>query len=681
MADPCGDFVSDFVEHCSREVLEILLRDRTTGANIVWADDERAELGEGFGPDDEIELSALTGGHVGLVRPRAEKEREQQAQRTKARAEVFTPSWLCNSMNNHLDAEWFGRPDAFNTEATSAEDGSHVWTAGSGHVEFDGEPNRGPHAYVNRRVLEITCGEAPFLCSRYDAATGRPIPVRERMGLLDRKLRVVGECARDRDGWACRALDALRATFGFERQGDNLLIARMNMVLTFCEHHRERWGADPDEADLLEAARIASWNLWQMDGLTDAVPTSISGAGTHAVLDDCPQPPEMPEQLSLFGPGADDVESEPPPSVPLCCLHDWTANRPRTFATLKGGAMGKFFYAVIGNPPYQMEPENGSTRALPIYDRFMDEAYALSDRVELITPGRFLFNAGQTRKDWNAKMLADPHLEVLEYTQSSAKVFSGVDIKGGVAITYRDETRQAGPIGLFIPIPELRSIAEKVGPIGEEESLSTVIESQNNYCFEALYEDHPDYRQYISGEGCHSQLKSNALERVPIFTEVPTEDDDYRIFGIVKGQRTYRYCHRRYIQSEHGNLFHYKVLLPGSNGSGAIGEVFATPLVGEPLVGYTQSFIGIGAFDSRESAEALLKYVKSKFARVMLGVLKVTQSNTAPAWRMVPLQDFTSASDIDWSQSVADIDRQLYAKYGLSDEEIDFIETHVKEMS
>ena len=108
--------------------------------------------------------------------------------------------------------------------------------------------------------------------------------------------------------------------------------------------------------------------------------------------------------------------------------------------------------------------------------------------------------------------------------------------------------------------------------------------------------------------------------------------------------------------------------------------MLSTPLIGEPLIGYTQSFLGIGAYDSRLEAEAVLKYVKSKFARVLLGILKITQDNPPEKWKYVPLQDFTSSSDIDWSKSIAEIDQQLYAKYDLSDEEIDFIETHVKEM-
>ncbi len=170
-----------------------------------------------------------------------------------------------------------------------------------------------------------------------------------------------------------------------------------------------------------------------------------------------------------------------------------------------------------------------------------------------------------------------------------------------------------------------------------------------------------------------------------MFFEEQQSDDDIKIIGIINNKRNWRVINKKYVEKEHENLHKYKVILPTSNGSGAIGEVLSTPLVGTPLVGtplvgYTRSFIGIGSFDTKEEAEACFKYIKSKFARTMLGVLKITQDNNRETWKYVPLQDFTEKSDIDWSKSVAEIDVQLYKKYGLSQQEIDFIESHVKEM-
>ena len=135
----------------------------------------------------------------------------------------------------------------------------------------------------------------------------------------------------------------------------------------------------------------------------------------------------------------------------------------------------------------------------------------------------------------------------------------------------------------------------------------------------------------------------------------------------------------RYLDSD-STLYDYTVIVPKSNGSGALGETLSTPLIGEPLIGYTQSFIGIGKFKDKDECIACFKYIKTKFCRVMLGTLKVTQDNNKGTWKNVPLQDFTERSDIDWSKSIPEIDQQLDKKYGLSSEEIGFIETHVKEM-
>lgn len=341
---------------------------------------------------------------------------------------------------------------------------------------------------------------------------------------------------------------------------------------------------------------------------------------------------------------------------------------------------GKMFDFCIGNPPYQDNPELGSTRSLPVYDTFMDAAYNVSDKVLLITPARFLFNAGQTKKSWNKKMLSDPHFKVLYYEQDSSKIFPTTDISAGVAITYHDNDTLYKPIGIFIKEPELRSILEKVGPDTEQGSLTAIAESQNNYDFDVLYRDHPDYSQFISGEGHHSQLKSNALSKVPIFSETKHSENDLRIFGLVGGKRGYKYCPEKYIRKAHKSLMSYKVLLPEAGGSGEFGELLSESIIAGPKDGFTQTFFSLGSFDNVTEAENLAKYVKTKLSRSMLGILKVTQHKPPIKWRYVPIQDFTPSSDIDWTKSVHEIDLQLYRKYGLSVEEINFIETHVKEM-
>ena len=678
-------FIESFERRHAPSVLETLLCDRTTGRNIIWADGEYELLGDGYRGDDEITVEKITGMSSGVIKPRVSKAQERQSQRTKTRAEVFTPSWLVNRMNNYLDRDWFRRDGVFNSETPGG------WDTSREEIRFPKTGGRGWHAYVESRRLEITCGEAPFVCSRYDTVTGEEIPVEDRVGLLDRKLRVVTERTRTPGEWVKWALAALRATHGFEFQGDNLLIARVNVLETFCEHFRHRWGSEPSEADVERAAWVVSWNLWQMNGFTDAVPTTRADAPVQSALFDYEEPKPEPVQLSLFDAlGADDVgDAAPSPAeqgggeiVPLCVIYDWQEERPFEYVSLKGRGcpMEKKFYAVIGNPPYQADPEQGSTRSLPIYDKFMDEAFKVADHVELITPARFLFNSGQTREQWNQRMLNDRRFEVLEYEPDSSRVFSGVDIMGGVVISHWDSSADHEPIEIFIPDPILREIYYKAAAKSFDSSLTTICGTQCNYNFSELYADHPDYRKFISGEGRHSQLKSNALVRVPIFTEEKTEADDLRIFGLVGRDRAYRFCPRRYINQDNDSLMKWKVVIPTSNGSGKLGETISSPVVEGPGTGFTQTFMCIGRFDSEGEAEAALKYVKSKFCRLLLGVYKNTQDNPPIKWQAIPLQDFTPSSDIDWSRPVPDIDRQLYRKYGLSDEEAEFIETNVREM-
>lgn len=332
------------------------------------------------------------------------------------------------------------------------------------------------------------------------------------------------------------------------------------------------------------------------------------------------------------------------------------------------------FFGVIGNPPYQEETKGTSRTALPIYNHFMEESFKVSERVELITPARFLFNAGRTPKEWNAKRLADPHFSVLRYENDGSRVFPDTDIKGGVAVTYRDETTSHDPIGVFVPFDELRSILKKVqGWIDEQGSMQSVTYVATKFDLDEVVKDYPNLT------GRERRMSSNVLD-FDLFSDVRHADDDISVLGLVKSKRTRRFIERRYVDTD-GNLFGYKALLPKAIGSGAFGESLGTIELGVPGEGYTHTFMGLGDLPDKRSGDALIKYLKSKFARAMLGILKVTQDNTLDKWSKVPLQDFTSGSDIDWSKPIADIDRQLYAKYGLTGDEVAFIESHVKEMS
>lgn len=348
--------------------------------------------------------------------------------------------------------------------------------------------------------------------------------------------------------------------------------------------------------------------------------------------------------------------------------------------------MSKKFDVVIGNPPYQEEAQGGGTRDTPVYHLFMDAAYEVGKKAVLITPGRFLFNAGFTPKAWNAKMLADPHLTVPHYVPDSDELFPGTIINGGIAITYRDEDHDGEPIGTFAHYPELSTILHKVAE-SDIASMEADITSSRSYRYTAkLYADNPNARA-LRPAGNEALVSTNAFEQFSFlyFVERPVDGQSYvRVLGLDGKKRTSRWIRSEYVTGPE-NFGKFKVIAPASRGHlGKFGEkpalILGEPLLGEPQLAVTQTFITIGSFGTRAEAEACQKYVKTKFARAMLGVLKVTQHNPASAWKYVPRQDFTSASDIDWSQPLPQIDQRLYAKYGLDSGETAFIESKVKSM-
>lgn len=340
------------------------------------------------------------------------------------------------------------------------------------------------------------------------------------------------------------------------------------------------------------------------------------------------------------------------------------------------------FDIVIGNPPYQEESTGDSTQAPPIYHKFMDTAYEVADKSVLITPGRFLFNAGATGTAWNEKMLKDEHLKVIFYEQDSSKIFPNTDIKGGVAVTYRSVSDNFGAIGTFTSYEELKSILDKVSSVMTE-NLSDLITGRGIYKLtNVALEEHPEIED-IQSKGHKTDVGSGAfkiLTDIIFFKEKPTDGKEYvQVLGLMNTQRVYYWVDRRYLNAPQ-NFEKWKVIIPQANGSGQFGELISSPLVEKPNIGATETFLSIGAFDSEFEAQATLKYIKSKFARTMLGILKITQAMTREKWTKVPLQNFTPNSDINWTKSIPEIDQQLYAKYGLSQDEIDFIEEKVKAM-
>ena len=286
------DIKENDIYQLDTELLEILLKDRTTGNTIIWATDNYASRGVGYRFFDHITVAAITGYHGKVIKPRTEKSKREQLSRIRNKAEVFTPSWICNAQNNLVDAAWFGRRGVFNTER------GKNWATRRTAIPFPTSDGKTWQDYVLANRMEISCGEAPYLASRYDTVTGEAIAVQRRIGLLDRKLRIVSENAVNEQEWYEFAKRAYQSIYAFDWQGDNVLLARENLLFTFSDFYVERFCIPPIMEYLFEIAEILSWNVWQMDGLKLVIPES------------CKRIPKM--QISLF------EEDEPTEECPGC---------------------------------------------------------------------------------------------------------------------------------------------------------------------------------------------------------------------------------------------------------------------------------------------------------------------------------------------------------------------------
>lgn len=316
------DVIEDDINNFDRSLLATLLFDRTSRKNILWGTDDYKDLGNEYAAGNPITEALITGRNSKIIQPRVLKDHDQKRDRTRTRAEVFTPSWVCNEQNNLVDDQWFGGTQPFN-ETSGTE-----WKAKEGPILFAEKGSKTWKKYVDCKRLEITCGEAPYLVSRYDTVTGQIIPVPERVGLLDRKLRVVGENTESEKEWTMWARRAVESVYGYEFQGDNLLLARENVLYSYIEYYRYKFDGEPELKELLQIALVISWNLWQMDGFNYAIPY-------------CAKPDE-PRQMTIFDfmTDTDDfdlISLSDPKGQELCKIRDWRSKETVQYKKLVGG--------------------------------------------------------------------------------------------------------------------------------------------------------------------------------------------------------------------------------------------------------------------------------------------------------------------------------------------------------
>ncbi|EGO5824153.1 TPA: restriction endonuclease [Enterococcus faecalis] len=242
---------TDILENTIREtmpaILDILLIDRTTSTpkttkNIIWANDNYSQFGHAsYAATAQMKPALVTGKMGQIIMPRALKSRELQKERTKSKAEVFTPTWIVKKQNDEVDKDY--QNDALET-------------------------------YIKRKWLEITCGEAPYMATRYDMETGEVIPLDERVGFVDRKLKRINAEVEDKAEWQRLVEEAYKSSYGFEWSGDSLLLARENLLYTYREYYFAKWLEEPLYGLFEDIAKIISYNVFQMDGLKYIIPLS-----------------------------------------------------------------------------------------------------------------------------------------------------------------------------------------------------------------------------------------------------------------------------------------------------------------------------------------------------------------------------------------------------------------------
>ena len=664
---PDIDIRENYIKCLDAELLSILLKDRSSGKNIIWATDIYASKGASYDSPEAITVKLITGRFGKIIRPRIDKSQEEQKIRIKDKAEVFTPSWICNEMNNHLCDEWFEKKDVFNT----AKD--KTWIVDNNKIPFTNEKDKTWQDFVKLKVLEISCGEAPFLASRYDITTGKWIDVNSRIGALDRKLRVINENCDSEQEWYNWTLVAFQSTFGYEWQGDSLLIARENLLFTFIDYYIAKFGMFPIKEYLIEIAKILSWNIWQMDGLKDVIPNSCK--------------PIQKRQMSLF----EDEETEPCLGCAkndnskhtgiYCKIINWETKRSIKF--FKGEKRMKFDF-VIGNPPYQENDGSGASTdaAMPLYNRFVTEAKKITnDCMSMIIPSKWMVG-GRGLNKFREETINDLHFKKINDFVDASFCFPGLHIDGGVCYFIWDRNYYGEINYCYIDEYGHKNYSKR---FLKNQYTDKVIRNINNVkILEKVYFDNKfaDIVSYTQPYGIRKDL-FNSPEKYAKYnlSNIPFPNS-YKVYGVkgIKGgaKRTTGYIDAKAMIKGVDSIDKYKIFFTTSYSSNAV--IPPEEILGDKNEICTETFLLIGPFDNMESRNNCSKYIHTNFFRILLFMGKGTMQVSKSVFELIPLQDFTDKSDIDWSKSIHEIDLQLYKKYGLDQNEIDFIESHIKEM-
>lgn len=616
----------------NESLLSLLLKDHTTGKNIKWGTDSYINHGYSFRDDQEIKIDLITGWYEGFIRPRVDKDIDIQLERQRNRAEVFTPSWV---IKLQVDAALKDMQELPLTE------------------------------FIQTKWLEITCGEAPYMVNRYDMETGEVIPLKERSGFIDVKFKKLNEAIESEEEWLKLAVEIYKASYGYEYQGDSLLLARENLILTFIDNYFYMFEAFPKEKTLLEITKIISLNVFQMDGLTYEVPYSNGGLE------------ESSTQLNLF----EEVEVKENITPELATIKLWQENKlveVKEMSEKEDKSMK--FDVVIGNPPYQVADGGAQSSAKPVYHHFVDAGKKITSKyMSLIIPTRW-YVGGKGLDEFRLNMLNDIHLKKLHDFLNPKEVFPNTNIRGGVCyflwdadydntkgtqvISYKNgkvlsdviRPMKIEGVDIFIRDPKAPKILTKV--INSNfSSISENISSRKPFGFGTTFTN-------------DSQFKSNKNDlKEPVICYGK---------GMKKG-----YIEKDIIDKNIDWIDAYKLYTPRANNIGTeLNDDNLNTHVGSPNTICTESYLVIGTDLNlnENSVKNLSKYFSTKFVRYLHSLAKASQDATSKTYRFVPVQEFDKESDIDWATSISNIDKQLYIKYNISEDEVEHIEKNIKEM-
>lgn len=665
----------DFMAPEVQVVLPTLLSDKSTGRNIIWATDPPQALSPAITDKSEMTPDQLRQLGFESIRARAGKQAATQQQRTRRRGEVCTPAWVCNKMNNALDADWFGREDVFNTEQPQG------WQVREGQVEFPAPKGKTPlwQRYIDSRRLEITCGEAPFLASRYDAATGEMIPVQQRIGILDRKLRVVSEAVEEEKEWLYWAKRAVQATYGYEYQGDNLLLARTNLLLTFVEHLQARWQRRATTRELKTTANIIAWNVWQMDGLKRSIP----GGKLHPDT-------EQLDLFSMFG------AAEEQPLMVSCMVRDWrrgSSGTKQRFETIQEGSTSMKFDYVIGNPPYQEQTTsivpktNGQVRSKSVFQYFQIEADKLSREASvLIYPGsRWIHRSGKGMMEFGLEQINDVALQRVDFYPNSKDIFGGtIAIADGISIVIKNRKKRVGgfeyvyhnngkdirldvenPGEMLIPLnPSDSAVVNKVDRFVSNYKLSYIhdkILPQKLFGIESDFaESNPDkVREYIS------DCDVDFTHEIKLFTNDKAGK---------KGRAKWFVTDRDNVTTNINYIDEWQVVVSSANAGGQKRYNQIEIIDNHSVFGRAR--VAINSFKTKQEAANFYKYAQTYLIRFMF--LMTDEALTSLGKRVPDLMDYSSNNKfVDFSKP---LDKQLYSLFELDEEEINYIEKTVNNL-